>query len=107
MYNGSWNLSFTRACCNPMYIARARGECVCEFNRNLKRSNANELINWRIDRRREETHPLNSRNRQITLATTSSFFSRGAEPLALIFVLAANRSVEVAPKASAKSIVED
>jgi hypothetical protein len=52
-------------------------------------------------------HPLNSRNRQMTFATTSSFFSRGAEGPALIFVLIANRSVAVAPSANAKSIVDD
>jgi hypothetical protein len=42
------------------------------------------------------------------LATTSSFLSRGpCDGLALIFVRAANRSEEVAPKHRAKSMVED
>jgi len=51
------------------------------------------------------TYPRSSKNRQITLATISSFFSRGAFGLAL--VRCANFSVEVAPKHSAKSIVDD
>lgn len=53
------------------------------------------------------THPLNSKNRQITFATTSSFFSSGAAPPALPFVRAASRSDDVAPRHSAKSIVAD
>jgi len=52
-----------------------------------------------------EAHPRSSRKRQITLATTSSFFSRG--PVFLILVRAASFSVAVAPKHKAKSIVED
>jgi hypothetical protein len=35
MYNGSWNLSFTLACCSALCIARANDECVCVFKRNL------------------------------------------------------------------------
>ncbi|KAI0741996.1 hypothetical protein C8Q80DRAFT_169445 [Daedaleopsis nitida] len=34
-YNESWNLSFTRAGRSAVYIARAKGECVWVFNRNL------------------------------------------------------------------------
>lgn len=34
-YSESWNLSFTRAVLIATYIARARGECVCELSRNL------------------------------------------------------------------------
>ena len=34
-YNESWNLSFTRAALIATYIARARGECMCVFTRNL------------------------------------------------------------------------
>jgi len=51
------------------------------------------------------TYPRSSKNRQITLATISSFFSRGVFGLTL--VRCANFSVEVAPKHNAKSIVDD
>ena len=34
-YSESWNLSFTRAVLIATYIARAKGECVWEFRRNL------------------------------------------------------------------------
>jgi hypothetical protein len=53
------------------------------------------------------THPRSSRNRQITFATISSFFSSGGFELFLIFVRVARRSEEVAPRQSAKSIVDD
>ena len=53
------------------------------------------------------TYPLNSRNLQMTFATTSSFLSNGVVDGFLIFVRAAKRSVAVAPKHNAKSIVED
>jgi len=49
------------------------------------------------------THPLNSRNLQITFATTSSFLSKN---LALFLVRAA-RSVAVAPRANEKSMVDE
>lgn len=52
-----------------------------------------------------KTHPLSSRNLQMTLATASSFLSKPAGFLAL--VLAASFSDAVAPKHKAKSIVED
>ena len=55
----------------------------------------------------KQTHPRSSRKRQITLATTSSFFSSGAFELFLPFVRVARRSEEVAPKHRAKSIVDD
>lgn len=51
------------------------------------------------------THPLSSKNRHITFATISSFFSSGA--LLFILVRAACLSDEVAPKQSAKSMVDD
>lgn len=50
------------------------------------------------------THPLNSRNLQMTFATTSSFLSRN---LALLLVRVASCSVAVAPRANEKSIVEE
>ena len=54
------------------------------------------------------THPLSSRKRQMTLATTSSFLSRGGcDGFGFTLVRAANLSVAVAPRQSAKSIVED
>ena len=54
------------------------------------------------------THPRSSRNRQITLATSSSFLSSGpCEAFGFIFVRPANFSLEVAPRHRAKSIVED
>lgn len=54
------------------------------------------------------THPRSSRNRQITLATTSSFFSKGpCVKVLLILVRAASFSDAVAPKHNAKSIVDD
>lgn len=55
------------------------------------------------------TYPRSSKKRQITLATISSFFSNGCKlvPPGLILVRAACFSVAVAPKQSAKSIVED
>jgi len=56
---------------------------------------------WKIT----SSYPRSSKNRQITLATISSFFSSGACGLAL--VRCANFSVEVAPRHSAKSIVDD
>ncbi|KAI0046558.1 hypothetical protein FA95DRAFT_1359270 [Auriscalpium vulgare] len=58
--------------------------------------------------RNKTTHPRSSRNRQMTFATISSFFSRcpvGVRPFCL--VRAACLSVAVAPKHSAKSIVDD
>ena len=57
---------------------------------------------------RGNTYPLSSRKRQITFATISSFFSSGKLGLpGLSLVRAACFSVAVAPKQSAKSIVED
>jgi hypothetical protein len=55
------------------------------------------------------TYPRSSRKRQITFATISSFFSSGGRfvPPGLTLVRAACFSVAVAPKQSAKSIVED
>ncbi len=54
------------------------------------------------------THPRSSRNRQMTLATTSSFLSSTLEPCAaLIFVRDASFSDAVAPRQSEKSIVDD
>ena len=54
------------------------------------------------------THPLNSKKRQMTLATTSSFFSSGGGvwPI-LTLVRWASFSETVAPRQSAKSIVDD
>jgi len=43
----------------------------------------------------------------MTFATTSSFFSRGVGGLLLALVRAARRSVAVAPKHNAKSMVDD
>jgi len=43
----------------------------------------------------------------MTFATTSSFLSNGVVDGFFIFVRAAKRSVEVAPRHNAKSIVED
>lgn len=55
------------------------------------------------------TYPRSSKKRQITFATISSFFSNGCKFAApgLTLVRAACFSVAVAPKQSAKSIVED
>lgn len=55
------------------------------------------------------TYPRSSKKRQITFATISSFFSNGCTfvPPGFTLVRAACFSVAVAPKQSAKSIVED
>jgi hypothetical protein len=58
---------------------------------------------------RGNTYPRSSKKRQITFATISSFLSRGGRFVApgLTLVRAACLSVAVAPRQSAKSIVED
>ena len=102
-YNGSWNLSFKRAGLIAWYIARARGEWVCVFSRNL------QTVRTDYDTfDQKHRHPRNSRNLQMTFATTSSFLSSGPWDKALfILVRFASFSDAVAPKHSAKSIVED
>ena len=57
---------------------------------------------------RRNTYPRSSRKRHITFATISSFFSSGGKfAPGLTLVRAACLSVAVAPRQSAKSIVED
>ncbi len=56
---------------------------------------------------RESTYPRSSRNRQMTLATISSFFSRPEPCVTLILVRAASFSDAVAPRHRAKSMVDD
>ena len=57
------------------------------------------------DDNQKVTDPLNSRNLQITLATTSSFLSSGTWGRTLVRL--ASFSDAVAPRQSTKSIVED
>lgn len=60
------------------------------------------------NRWKKNSHPLNSRKRQITLATISSLFSSGGGGGVLLpLVRLASRSVAVAPKHNAKSSVAD
>ena len=116
-------------------MARAIGEWSWVFNKKLLQGDSNQMselhvegvqgfkvrtahqvCHWRHKRQRypktqeiRNTHPLSSRKRQITFATISSFFSSAGRfgPPGLTLVRAACFSVAVAPKQSAKSIVED
>jgi hypothetical protein len=115
-------------------MARAIGEWSWVFNKKLLQGDRNhelhvegikgfkvsathQVCHWRHKRqqytkpqeRRGNTHPRSSRKRQITFATISSFLSSAGRfvPPGLTLVRAACFSVAVAPKQSAKSIVED
>lgn len=66
-----------------------------------------DIRQQRMARSISSTHPRNSKKRQITLATISSFLSNGGFWPALTLVLAASLSETVAPRHNAKSIVED
>lgn len=70
---------------------------------------ANDTLDLGKDNDSENTYPRSSRKRQITFATISSFLSRGTRFVApgRTLVRPACFSVAVAPKQSAKSIVED
>lgn len=85
--------------------------------KGYKVSATHQVCRWRhkrqwytkIQERRANTYPRSSRKRQITFATISSFFSSAGRlaPPGLTLVRAACFSVAVAPRQSAKSIVED
>jgi hypothetical protein len=77
---------------------------VCVFSRNLETTVRREYDTFD----QEQRHPRNSRNLQMTFATTSSFLSSGPwDKALLILVRFASFSDAVAPKHSAKSIVDD
>ena len=77
------------------------------IRRSLIVARATEVKNsWK--KKKKKSHPLNSRKRQITLATISSLLSNGAGGGVLLpLVRLASRSVAVAPKHNAKSSVAD
>ena len=63
---------------------------------------------WEDAQQIKNAYPRNSRNRHITFATSSSFLSSGSGLApGLTLVRAADFSVAVAPRHSAKSIVDD
>ena len=116
-------MSLTRAGRSAVYIALAKGECVCVFRRNL--SKHDRCVNAGLGRKTapprrarlrlcgcestesQSTHPRSSRKRQITFATISSFLSSPFELFALILVRCASFSDAVAPRQREKSIVDD